>query len=477
MELSSKGQIVKVNLLPCSGLGLEPIIVYVRQETADQWKFLASLNTLPSFIYGPPGVGKSVITWAWACYSALKCDKCVLWTHCSRIHGVTYALLKEGKAAQFSLDNIQSLHKIDADILIIDGLTEQRKIELTEIANAWRSRGSQRKIIFVGSEQVSYYHEDAKMMESFKVLSWTLEDMKNACSFQEFFEFVKSKFVDDDSMNDNGKDIVDMSKIVEEKFNLTGGSVRWMFGMKATDVEKEIVSALDKCGGNQLSHLLSGLLGPTSQNVANHLLSETKDGICIVSKWASLQIVNRCSKEFLMAIKAHLLVKENPALDGWLFENDFFYQLKSAKMGKSQLEFLTGEKWDVPSQFTFRDPYDFVGQKRKIKGKPEICDNKMNIHVGAWLMPSKWNQVCYDAVQLLQNNKIRFVQVTRASAHTIKLYACRKIITALTEIGFTINECDFVIVVPEKFSCECKIEGSLNQIKISVRQLEIVRSV
>jgi hypothetical protein len=65
------------------------------------------------------------------------------------------------------------------------------------------------------------------------------------------------------------------------------------------------------------------------------------------------------------------------------------------------------EKWIVDSVHYFDQVADMIVP-------PELKDH-------SWFIPRKWNQPCFDAVQLLPNNGFRFVQVTRSKTHSLKL--------------------------------------------------------
>ncbi len=66
---------------------------------------------------------------------------------------------------------------------------------------------------------------------------------------------------------------------------------------------------------------------------------------------------------------------------------------------------------------------------------------------GAWLVPKRWNQGGYDAAQILPAS-IRFVQVTRAQTHSLKLTYMRALISALVGNGRSVQSVDIVVVVP-----------------------------
>jgi hypothetical protein len=60
-----------------------------------------------------------------------------------------------------------------------------------------------------------------------------------------------------------------------------------------------------------------------------------------------------------------------------------------------------------------------------------------------WLRPVAWNCPAYDAVYLrIERGKrvVRFVQITRAVEHDLKLQHCAELISALENIGVFVAE-------------------------------------
>jgi hypothetical protein len=102
----------------------------------------------------------------------------------------------------------------------------------------------------------------------------------------------------------------------------------------------------------------------------------------------------------------------NPSFDGWIFEGDFLFQLRMSEEHSTDLtlkDFNTGHdmSWGKP--------------KKRIEFLKESELNDEVLTENTWLVPKLWNQGCYDVVQILANNSIHFVQVTRSKSHDLKL--------------------------------------------------------
>jgi hypothetical protein len=461
--------VVEVQFLEIAELSeFSTIPIYVRQETVHLWHLLASPTQSTTLIYGPPGVGKSVVTWAWACYQSTS--QTVLWIHIPRVVGQQFVLLQNAVAKCLILKSLFDLQDITANVLILDGLTEERKKDYALPVGNWQRKYNGR-VVFVTSDRFKYYSEDSIKMDIFHATSWSWEELQKACDSKAFFEFVKPKLIPDDLMelDDNLKE-----EFLKQKFSLAGGSVRWMFGKTNEEVEIDLKNAIESCGN--LENLLKGLQGFKSNIAVNHLLGRDEKGEhFIISRWVSYQIANKCDHAFLKYAMKHPLRNNNPSFDGWLFEVDFLHQLKEAT-GKTLNFPHAGVCWPVPRLIEFRDPIDFVGNVFQLPGLPEVYENKKKICEGDWLIPLRWNQPCFDAAQLC-DQKLRFVQVTRANTHDLLLNRCHKLIKALVSIGFQISEIDFVIVVPlgeEKQFKHGQITGNLAEWGWTTKNLQIL---
>ncbi|KAI3656215.1 hypothetical protein MP638_006870, partial [Amoeboaphelidium occidentale] len=97
--------------------------LYGRQDTLD---LLNALNGMEKGIRisGPPGVGKSVTTWLWACHQAYVYKKTVLWLHIRKGADAKVLMISGNQAsmATLGLDQLPPFVRSNqSDIVIIDG--------------------------------------------------------------------------------------------------------------------------------------------------------------------------------------------------------------------------------------------------------------------------------------------------------------------------------------------------------------------
>jgi hypothetical protein len=296
-----------------------------------------------------------------------------------------------------------------------------------------------------------------------------------ACEDDTFYSRVLPKLTTLDDNKETTKE-----EIVERKFSIAGGSVRWMFGMQEDAAIKDIHDWIKTC--NDMKSILNGMTGAHSEQAVNHLLGHYKlddetERHPIISRFVAVEISKHCEASFVVAASNLSISFFNPSWDGWVFQIDFFMQLRTAHEKMTELRLTnkatkksvvsssskkdqpdekiieegTVEAWKVPNQIEFHNVKDLQGAKVLNDPRREY-ENKKTIQENDWLICTKWNQGCYDAAQLLPSNKLRIVQITRAKSHSLKLRFIRTLIAALISIGFQIDKdgIDVVFVVPSE---------------------------
>jgi hypothetical protein len=237
-----------------------------------------------------------------------------------------------------------------------------------------------------------------------------------------------------------------------------------MIGFTPAEAEKDILKQIRR--GSDLKSLLGGLNGDRSMLAVNHLLQydiidDNPDDplVFLISEFVIRVLSEKCTVEFLREALGCPLSR-NPSFDGWLFEFDFLIHVRHAQKSGTPLMLFDHQSshtdkwvdWNASRCITF-----------KKENASDIALVGVQDYENIWLLPEKWNQGCYDAVQLLSNRKVRTVQVTRGSTHTIKFQYITSLFYALERVGFIVSSLEIAFVIPHGSSkaVNGKFQGAL----------------
>jgi hypothetical protein len=165
-----------------------------------------------------------------------------------------------------------------------------------------------------------------------------------------------------------------------------------------------------------------------------------KDGNSfIVSEFAARMISEMCETSFIVhASKTHLAL--NPSFDGWILEADFLLHIRLAEKTEGislyeEIDISKQVKWKVGVRNHFSLP-------NTIQYAEYAVDN--------WFIPLKWNQGCYDAVQILPGDGFRFIQVTRSLTHSLKLRYIVEFLNRFKELNIYVKFVEICFVLPQE---------------------------
>ena len=195
------GSLHMAGLVSASAPHSQPI--FLRQEAIDQFVWLRAFITgnhhvdtdggrveaRVAHIEGPPGTGKSTITWAWACELARQ--QPVLWAHhpSDLLKPSTVALIAGGVVTSFPWIGESYGHLFNiaawagARVIVVDGVQRERA-QLAADARVWSTADPlRRKAVTVSSAQLAIdgltAREDAITFR--EIFSWASEDYAAAC--------------------------------------------------------------------------------------------------------------------------------------------------------------------------------------------------------------------------------------------------------------------------------------------------------
>eukprot|EP01123_Difflugia_compressa_P001838 TRINITY_DN12312_c0_g1_i1.p1 TRINITY_DN12312_c0_g1~~TRINITY_DN12312_c0_g1_i1.p1 ORF type:complete len:249 (-),score=18.56 TRINITY_DN12312_c0_g1_i1:9-662(-) len=175
-------------------------------------------------------------------------------------------------------------------------------------------------------------------------------------------------------------------------------------------------------------------------------MTDSNDQCFLISEYVCRLLSEKCERSFIVEAANSILAKNNPTFDGWIFEADFLVELRMACQNKTSiylLDFQINNQLISSEQTLNSDKLELVVNERLLFF--DITDIDRNkFQNGVWLIPQRWNQGCYDAVQLI-NNTVRVFQVTRAKSHSLKLKYVVQLLHVLVECGYQSVVIAFVI--------------------------------
>jgi len=462
-----------VNYLIDAGLSLSSrsFRFFMRTESLDLLNSLSKNDFV--LVEGPPGVGKSVGVWIWACHQSYFYS--LTWIHFDTMK-IRYCAFQNGVLMRQSFTNeedvIFSIVKSQSDVLIIDGLVSSNKT-ISDIARIyreayeWKNSTPTRKLIFISSLQaIIIKTEDATFTRHF-VPSWKLEDYQNA--------FSDDSFLDSHLEFLSGDSDAELADNILNKYFLAGGSARWMLGFTPAKVVEDAMLHVNK--GWDIKDLVAGLTGTRSNLAVNHLLQsiDKEESVFLVSEFVTRLLTEKCALEFLkVAINCPLA--KNPSFDGWIMEADFLLQIRLSEKQMRSISLLDFQnskeaEFKVANWFALLCiPFtDVVEIASLVTTDSLLGTEKRHLIIdNTWLLPQRWNQGCYDAIQLLSSDKlnvVRIIQVTRAGSHSLKFKYINTLLNSLDTAGFKITSVELVFILPSDHSPEIfklsKVEGKL----------------
>ena len=230
------------------------LLIFVRPSVVEMWNALDKMEGGQLHVLGSPGTGKTTVAWAWACFKAQQRN--VLWANISKTKQTTTICHFSNKRMNHFQGSTKHFayftRKLDADFMVLDGVTSTNYKDLIGDAEEWGSKGTNRKIVVLTSQQISIPLHDfeAGAAATWSMPSWTWEEYQTACENEYFYQQVERflPFLSPQATK--------QAKLTT-KYNLAGNSVRLMFGTFFDDLPAEIEKQLQKVDNKE--NLLAGL--------------------------------------------------------------------------------------------------------------------------------------------------------------------------------------------------------------------------
>jgi hypothetical protein len=416
--------------------------MFCRDETL---KLLTALNDFEKGIQvtGPPGVGKSVTTWFWICHQVHKYNKSALWVHLGR-NTISYIIrLAPGESNYVSGECERILHDASEDIVVLDGVTEDRRSLIDSI---YCRNFLNRKSVIVASTALKKNYQDLTFnkIHAFSATSWSIEDYYAAVENNDFYDGVKNMLTEESTVTSNGTCTMTPRQLVDQKYYFAGRSARWMFDFPLDQVKEFIEDSFSRVV--DYGTYLDRSVGSKSPIVVNHLISSD---VFFTSPFIARLFLRRGVDKDVHQAYGIALGLRNPTFTGWVVEMDFILQLIASKNNENSSMHLEPQIELKVSHYVDCN----TDSSESILESVEEYGWKMEDMNNIWLLPTKWNQGGYDVAGFYVEgdlNILKFIQVTNAESHALKLSHFKTLAENVeSAFGCNINGIEIYFVLPK----------------------------
>ncbi|KAI3658397.1 hypothetical protein MP638_001397 [Amoeboaphelidium occidentale] len=396
--------------------------LYCRNDTLAQ---LSALNEMQRGlqISGPPGSGKSVTTWLWACHNARVYGKTVLWIHCGTSSANTLLLITKNGIERLILamgDQNSYIAGSRSDIVVVDGVTRQQSHDgILAAAFSWQFHTSRRSV-FVASMNIRTKPAEDRIRNISKFVAepWSHEEFYAAVSNDDLFEQVEPFLLEigEEAM---GKERSTMSRqeLVIRKCFYSGNSARWTLGTSISDVIEAICYYIRRVP--YFIGMLNGYVGEATEDNVFQLMLQYYGWRFFLSEYIARKVLGRGGAEAVRLAYNIIKLVDKPSLTDWVLVSDFISQVIAAR--KRHLN-VVGDSW----------PVSYVITDSKMESVEFLQSVSDQLVTGCWILPEKWNPGSYDLVSItcvdtltddgnMGKFVVHFIQVAKSSGNTIDL--------------------------------------------------------
>ena len=436
------------------------LFLYCRDGVRQQFEFLRNEivgSGAMGYILGPPGTGKSSTTLAFL--STLdRTDWVITWIHlrrkwspmCMQFHGEhKYSIsgASENEIQNILQENFESIFGVKQKrIVILDGYVEGENDHewASKVCHKWleKSRQYHRLVIVCSTSsrgKNTVVEDRANNVKNHNVYSWSKDDCKAALKIKSIYEQA-APFLDAHIEIDQCEP--DIEEMAESKFHFSGGSCRYFFCFTTAEIISQIEESVRRA--HKAVEYLTCEIGDQSDQVVNRLYSrylndESRPTSSIISRYAAALLAIIQGPDLVDRLCSALQGELNLSVEGWLFEMRFFSKLKRGGIRCEERLSQGGRRrieWSEVGRLLPLDPINPV---------PFSGDD-------AWMKPVKWNQGGYDAVFFSKKTRnLRFVKITRAAAHSLKLEFFASLLGRLKVVkGYRVQSIEICYIIPKQ---------------------------
>ena len=438
----------------------DDLVLYNRPACRQQVKFIQEsviANGKDGFIFGQPGTGKSTTTFFACCVLRREYD--IVWIHVAPDKGYAEIVTIQGnymRKVKVPRDQVflnVSLKKMDdkhqrtsQTILVLDSFnfTTPEAERLLRDARWWRENDLINRRLITVSSMGCFDKSEKKVNEYTKrhgVGSWSLEEYMEAIKRDDLWESVRHAFSGIQAV------LKEREELVKAKFYYAGTSARFMFGLSIEEIKDAITSAMRVMSPR--TRECTSTESILSNAFKHSLISFIYEPDCVfrqagfVSQHAARTFGAASKAGALRSLAAEGEFASNSQARGWVFEAYFLacaseksdlVLRKEVNSKKSKRAIVT---WSCP-QPDFRRICVFT---------PQSLNHKLPLDT--WLRPDSPQQPGFDAVMLLSNGLIRFIQTTVAQEHDLKMWALANLVTRLQQLGHEVTDAEVFFVIPD----------------------------
>jgi len=436
------------------------LVLFNRPACKKQIKFILESvvgNGDNGIIRGQPGTGKSGTTFFVCC--SLRFEYDIVWVNMDAV-GYANVVTMQGEfirktqmnANEFAIcvsdlldDPNRRTRKI---ILILDSFNIANNAHLKLVCDGakWRAKDSvYRRIITVSSMAESLTNE-CVISDDFEwhgVESWKLDEFISAVQHEEMWESVKEVFTDPRlrlSGKNDGSVSMTRVELVRAKFYYAGVSARFMFGTTVGKIIATLSGLVRSLSLARRETTLSGLIySPEFKHTCmsfscNSPNDFTQNGFVSQFVARAVGVVSRSRDIRALVEECNL----GPQARGWMFEA--FFLACVAESEDMVLEEVVNETHTVRVTWSSRPNRT----ERVVRFDPHNMESM--IPINTWMYS---NNAGYDAVMLLENGIIRFIQATIGNKHDLKMWALADLVKRLRKLGHVVSAAEIVFVIPD----------------------------
>jgi hypothetical protein len=227
---------------------------------------------------------------------------------------------------------------------------------------------------------------------------------------------------------------------LKTKVLLSGGNARYFFEKNREDVKllilKDLIALLEELGiVNENDYV------PEHFHSLINVYSNKK--IDWLNEWAKAEFIRMAEPKRIR--RMYPLMRKNMVshVKGWWFENCFYAELQSGQLQ------LTGDSSSEPIRWTNENPLETFDTV-----------NTFEPRESTWYRPKRENQAGFDGFYIGKQGFIRFIQLTLARMHDLKLLPMQDVIKSCIKWDFPIDTVEVCFIIPNS---EAKISHVDNE--------------